>query len=127
MRGFVVPLLLSALVAGGSGIAADPVWNIPGVKTDAKVELALDGDRASLEIVYTGTTVPEKVTVAVSDIGSAVSHGAVVAREYGLPAVVNTRHATKTFRTGDRILLDGENGVVRLADEAPPDGHGPDA
>jgi phosphoenolpyruvate-protein kinase (PTS system EI component) len=45
-----------------------------------------------------------------------VSHGAVVAREYGLPAVVNTRTATRVFRTGDRIVLDGESGVVRLAD-----------
>ena len=51
----------------------------------------------------------------VTDIGSAVSHGAVVAREYGLPAVVNTRIATRVFRTGDRIVLDGESGVVRLA------------
>lgn len=53
----------------------------------------------------------------VTDIGSAVSHGAVVAREYGLPAVVNTRIATRVFRTGDRIVLDGESGIVRLADD----------
>jgi pyruvate,water dikinase len=49
-----------------------------------------------------------------TDIGSAVSHGAVVAREYGLPAVVNLRHATRRFKTGDRVLLDGERGVLRL-------------
>jgi phosphohistidine swiveling domain-containing protein len=54
----------------------------------------------------------------VTDIGSAVSHGAVVAREYGLPAVVNTRIATRMFSTGDRVMLDGESGVVRLADSA---------
>ena len=54
----------------------------------------------------------------VTDVGSAVSHGAVVAREYGLPAIVNTRNATRIFRTGDRVLLDGENGVVRLVDPA---------
>jgi len=53
----------------------------------------------------------------VTDIGSAVSHGAVVAREYGLPAVVNTRIATRVFRTGNRIMLDGQSGVVRLADD----------
>lgn len=55
----------------------------------------------------------------VTDIGSAVSHGAVVAREYGLPAVVNTRIATRVFTTGDRVVLDGESGVVRLADDNP--------
>ncbi len=53
----------------------------------------------------------------VTDVGSAVSHGAVVAREYGLPAVVNTRIATQVFQTGDRIVLDGEQGVVRLASD----------
>lgn len=51
----------------------------------------------------------------VTDIGSAVSHGAVVAREYGLPAIVNTRVGTRVFQTGDRVLLDGEVGIVRLA------------
>jgi pyruvate,water dikinase len=56
----------------------------------------------------------------VTDIGSAVSHGAVVAREYGLPAVVNTRIATRVFSTGDRIVLDGESGIVRLADDDDP-------
>ncbi len=55
----------------------------------------------------------------VTDIGSAVSHGAVVAREYGLPAVVNTRIATRVFTTGDRVVLDGESGVVRLAEAGP--------
>lgn len=53
----------------------------------------------------------------VTDIGSAVSHGAVVAREYGLPAVVNTRVGTRVFQTGDRIVLDGESGIVRLAND----------
>lgn len=48
----------------------------------------------------------------VTDVGSAVSHGAVVAREYGLPAVVNTRNATSVFHTGDRVVLDGDHGVV---------------
>ena len=53
----------------------------------------------------------------VTDVGSAVSHGAVVAREYGLPAVVNTRTATRVFRTGDVVVVDAERGIVRLAAE----------
>jgi phosphohistidine swiveling domain-containing protein len=53
----------------------------------------------------------------VTDVGSAVSHGAVVAREYGLPAVVNTRVGTLVFQTGDRVLLDGDRGIVRRLDE----------
>lgn len=49
----------------------------------------------------------------VTDLGSAVSHGAVIAREYGLPCVVNTRNGTRFFKTGERIELDGDSGIVR--------------
>jgi pyruvate,water dikinase len=50
-----------------------------------------------------------------TDVGSAVSHGAVVAREYGLPAVVNLRTATTQFRTGDVVTLDGDRGTLERA------------
>lgn len=50
-----------------------------------------------------------------TDVGSAVSHGAVVAREYGLPAVVNLRVATSRFQTGDLVTLDGDRGTLELA------------
>lgn len=49
-----------------------------------------------------------------TDIGSSVSHGAVIAREYGLPAVVNLRSATSRFKTGDRVRLDGGKGTLVL-------------
>ncbi|MEM9176002.1 MAG: PEP/pyruvate-binding domain-containing protein [Myxococcota bacterium] len=52
----------------------------------------------------------------VTDVGSAVSHGAVVAREYGLPAVLNTRNATEILRTGERVVLDGDRGTVERLD-----------
>jgi pyruvate,water dikinase len=50
----------------------------------------------------------------VTDLGSSVSHGAVIAREYGLPCVVNTRQATRLIQTGDRVRLDGDTGSVTL-------------
>jgi len=52
----------------------------------------------------------------VTDVGSAVSHGAVVAREFGLPAVLNTRNATDVLRTGERVVLDGDRGTVERLD-----------
>ena len=55
-----------------------------------------------------------------TDVGSAISHGAVVAREYGLPAVVNLRDATRRLRTGQRVRLDGNLGTVTLLDSADP-------
>lgn len=41
-----------------------------------------------------------------------LSHGAVVAREYGLPAVVGVVGATEFFKSGETIILDGNKGVV---------------
>ncbi|MBW2399490.1 MAG: pyruvate, water dikinase [Deltaproteobacteria bacterium] len=52
----------------------------------------------------------------VTDVGSAVSHGAVVAREYGLPAVLNTHNATRVLVTGDRVRLDGDRGTIEILD-----------
>ena len=54
----------------------------------------------------------------VTEKGSAVSHGAVVAREYGIPAVVNLTGATQRFQTGDRVVLDGHAGTLKKCAEA---------
>ena len=43
-----------------------------------------------------------------------MSHAAIVAREYGLPAVVGTGNATSVIKTGDRIRVDGNTGVVTI-------------
>jgi pyruvate,water dikinase len=48
----------------------------------------------------------------VMDLGGLLSHGAIVAREYGIPAVVNARRATTTLRTGQTVTVDGDTGEV---------------
>lgn len=55
----------------------------------------------------------------VVDMGSPLSHGSTVAREFGLPAVVNVQDATTRIRTGDLISVDGTRGVVTLLEAAP--------
>jgi len=50
----------------------------------------------------------------VVDIGGALSHAAVVARELGVPCVVNTGDGTRTLRTGDRLRVDGHTGKVTV-------------
>jgi pyruvate, water dikinase len=57
-----------------------------------------------------------KIKAAVSDIGGTMSHAAIVAREYGMPAVVGTGQATKRIRTGQRVRVDGDRGVVTILD-----------
>jgi pyruvate,water dikinase len=54
----------------------------------------------------------------VVDIGSALSHGSTIAREYGLPAVVNVREGTRTIRTGDLVHIDGSAGTVTIVERA---------
>lgn len=53
-------------------------------------------------------------TGVVIDVGGPLSHGAIVARELGIPCVINTRTATSTIRTGDTVHVDGNGGVVRV-------------
>ncbi len=50
----------------------------------------------------------------VVETGGLLSHGSVIAREYGLPAVANIPQATRRFRTGDLLLIDGSTGVVQV-------------
>jgi phosphohistidine swiveling domain-containing protein len=55
-----------------------------------------------------------KVAGLVTDAGGVASHPAVVAREFGLPAVVGTSDATARIRTGDRVRVNGSTGVVEI-------------
>jgi pyruvate,water dikinase len=54
----------------------------------------------------------------VTDRGGQLSHAAIVAREYGIPAVVGTREATTMFADGARVRVDGDKGVVDLVEAA---------
>jgi pyruvate,water dikinase len=77
------------------------------------------------EILVAKTTTPAwtplfgVAAALVTDSGGALCHGAVVAREYGIPAVVGTRRATEALRNGDRVLVDGAEGKVILIGREP--------
>jgi pyruvate,water dikinase len=60
----------------------------------------------------------QKISAAVSDIGGSMSHMAIVAREYGLPAVVGTGVATTRIKDGQRIRVDGGKGTVSILEDA---------
>ncbi|MEJ2087862.1 MAG: PEP-utilizing enzyme [Gammaproteobacteria bacterium] len=50
----------------------------------------------------------------VTDIGAVLAHGSIVAREYGIPAVLGTGNATRRIVSGQRITVDGSAGTVTL-------------
>ena len=82
--------------------------------------LAEAGRLGDGEILVCGVTAPTWTPyfavagAVVTDAGGALSHTAVVAREYGIPAVVGTRTGTRTVPDGGLIEVDGSEGVVRL-------------
>ncbi len=102
------------------------------VEGRARVPLDLSqGDLEPGDILVTRYTDPSWtplfVTIAglVTEVGGLMTHGAVIAREYGLPAVVGVVDATRLIRDGQRIRLHGTDGHVELltgpAAVSPPD------
>jgi len=61
-----------------------------------------------------------KIIAVVTDAGGTVSHPAVLAREYGIPAVVGTSVGTYQIKSGDRIRVDGNAGMVEILEAAAP-------
>jgi pyruvate,water dikinase len=92
----------------------------PGVY-EGRVRVVFDPGEAKLEpgevLVAPGTDpawTPLFLSAGalVMEIGGTMSHGSVVAREYGIPAVVGVAGATQQLQTGHRVRVDGENGLV---------------
>jgi phosphohistidine swiveling domain-containing protein len=59
-----------------------------------------------------------KIAGLVTDTGGTTSHPAVLAREFGIPAVIGTSVATKRIATGDRLRVDGSAGTVEILERA---------
>jgi pyruvate,water dikinase len=101
--------------AGSAGIARG---RAKVVRTLAEASKLQNGD-----ILVSETTAPPwtplfaTVSAIVTDTGGILSHSAVVAREYGIPAVVGTGRATKMIQDGMMLEVDGNAGVVRVVNE----------
>jgi pyruvate,water dikinase len=98
--------------AGSPGIVRGPAKVVRSIKDAGKLQ---PGD-----ILVAETTAPPwtplfaTAIAIVTDAGGILSHCAVVAREYGIPAVVGTRQATVTIQDGQMIEVNGDNGEVRI-------------
>lgn len=82
--------------------------------------LAEAGALTAGEVLVTETTSPPwtplfaTAAAVVTDTGGILSHCAVVAREYGIPAVVGTKRSTAAITTGDLVEVDGDAGTIRI-------------
>jgi phosphoenolpyruvate synthase/pyruvate phosphate dikinase len=122
------------LTSDGEGIAGAyrrddlPAGALVGLPVSAgtvegRARVILDMAEADLEpgdILVTAYTDPSWtplfVTIKglVTEVGGVMTHGAVIAREYGLPAVVGVEHATRLIQNGQRIRLHGTDGYVEI-------------
>jgi phosphoenolpyruvate synthase/pyruvate phosphate dikinase len=90
---------------------------------EGRARVILDMAQADLEpgdILVTAFTDPSwtplfvSIAGLVTEVGGLMTHGAVIAREYGLPAVVGVQHATRLIRDGQRIRVHGTDGYVEI-------------
>jgi rifampicin phosphotransferase len=93
---------------------------------EGRARVILDMAQADLEagdILVTAYTDPSwtplfvAITGLVTEVGGLMTHGAVIAREYGLPAVVGVENATRLIPDGQRIRVHGTDGYVEILDQ----------
>lgn len=94
--------------------------------TEGRARVILRPEQANLEkgdILIAPFTDPGwtpffvSASALVTEVGGLMTHGAVIAREYGIPAVVGVQEATKRIRDGQRIRVNGTKGYIELLDE----------
>jgi pyruvate,water dikinase len=123
-------LLLSTgeAVAGEYGDAAAPEGALVGLAVSAGVAegrarvvrdlggAVFGGDDILVTAFTDPSWTPAFVSIKglVTEVGGALTHGAVVAREYGLPAVVGVEGATRLIKDGQRVRVNGTDGYVEL-------------
>jgi pyruvate,water dikinase len=109
----------------GASLSGSPVS--PGT-AEGLVRVVLDPRNAGMrpgEILVCPGTDPSWTPLFLSagglimEMGGMMTHGAVVAREYGIPAIVGLDQATRRLMTGQRIRMDGSTGRVDLLDSGP--------
>jgi pyruvate,water dikinase len=116
------------VVAGSYRRADVPAGALVGLPVSAgtiegRARVVLDMAEADLElgdILVTAYTDPSwtpafvAIKGLVTEVGGLMTHGAVIAREYGLPAVVGVEHATQLIRDGQRIRVHGTDGYIEI-------------
>lgn len=115
---------IAAPAAHAGSLFGSPVS--PG-SAEGHVRVVFDPRRANLspgEILVCPGTDPSWTPLFLSaaglvmEVGGMMTHGAVVAREYGIPAIVGVSQATLKLKTGQRIRMDGSSGRIAVLEEA---------
>ncbi|MEO1056798.1 MAG: alpha/beta fold hydrolase [Actinomycetota bacterium] len=101
--------LVAASAEGVAWVLDEPAYELPdGFDPNSTILVAASVDPGWL-------TTFRRVAGAAIELGGDLSHGSIVLRELGLASVTNVRGLTAAVRTGDRIVVDGRTGRVRVA------------
>ncbi|HEX4249839.1 MAG TPA: PEP-utilizing enzyme [Pseudonocardia sp.] len=125
-----VPEAVAVVTEGASGPGSPAGTVLTGVGAgggvvEGRARVVTDPEKTELDegdVLVCEATDPSWISLfvvaagVVTDLGGMLSHGAIVARELGIPCVVGTRTASRAIRDGQRIRVDGERGVVELLD-----------
>ena len=102
-------------LAGSAGVARGTARVIHSLAEASKLQ---PGDvLIAVSTVPPWTPLFATAAAVVTDIGGVLSHSAIVAREYRIPAVVGTGRATTTFKDGEWLEVDGDAGTARVVVE----------
>lgn len=106
-------------VLAGIGVAAGRAGGVARViRHPSEGHLLRDGDVLVAPSTDPGwTPLFLRASAVVTEMGGYLSHGAIVAREYGLPAVVNVPGLLRTVRSGQHLVVDGDAGTVTVVSE----------
>ncbi len=99
----------------GNPVSAGVVEGTARVIRDPQKETLLPGEILVAPFTDPGWT-PLFINAGglIMEVGGMMTHGSVVAREYGIPAVVGVRAATQTLQTGQQVRIDGNRGVIEI-------------
>lgn len=99
----------------GNPVSPGVVEGIVHVIRDPQQETLLPGEILVAEFTDPGWT-PLFINAGglILEVGGALTHGAVIAREYGIPAVVGVPGALETLQSGQRVRLDGNRGIIEI-------------
>jgi pyruvate,water dikinase len=118
---------LGRLPAGGGQLTGTPAspGKYEGVVRVVKDEAEFEKIRPGDVLVCVSTTPSWSVVFSVigalvTEAGGILSHPAIVAREYGIPAVLSLERATEKLREGQRVMVDGDLGAVALVEGGRP-------
>ena len=105
-----------ALVSGAPASPGRVTGSVRVIRSPSEFDRLLDG-----EVLVAPLTAPAwtplfaRASAVVTDVGSVFAHASIIAREYGIPAIVGTGDATARLPDGMRVTVDGSTGVVEPA------------